>query len=135
MELACLRHIAAPDVHIVAVECLEDVVEGQAVLDQAPEVDEDVVLPALPAPSVHLRHSGNGAQAGLHDPIVERRQFLEGLPLACHDVVVDLTQPRGNGAHLRAGDPVRQFHDLESLHHELPREVDVGTVIEDHRDL
>ena len=130
VQFAGLDHVAAADVHVVPRERREHVVQGQAELDQLVRIGQHLVLLALAAPGVDLGHAGHRLQTRLDDPVMKRGQLLQRVAVAGHDVVVDLAQAGGHRAHLGLVDAGRKFDGLQPLHDELPREVDVGSVVE-----
>src|SRR5690606_8300137 len=126
LKLACSRDETAADVAVVRTQRVEDIIERQAVADEAVEVDDDVVLLALASPGVHLRDAGNRSKARLDHPVVERRQLLERLPLARDDVVKDLSEPGRDRSHLRWWSAFGELDGVEPLEDELARKPEIG---------
>ena len=87
----------------------EHIVQGEVVLHEAGRIGQHVVLLPLAAPGVDLGDARHRTQPRLDDPVVERGELLQGVVVAGDEVVVDLAQPGGDRAHLRAADALRQL--------------------------
>jgi hypothetical protein len=137
--------VTSADVGVVRFERFHEVAETHVVGDEAVGARRDQVLLLGPADGVHLDDSGNGAELGLDDPILNRAQIHRrvGLPvlveragLGFDRIHVDLSETGGDRPHARF-DARRQLalHLLKPLVDELTGEVNVGAVREDRRDL
>jgi hypothetical protein len=123
-----------------------EVAEGDAGGEQGvrPGLDDDLLFVA--ARGIDLGDARHGAQAGLHDEVVDELQLHElrspgrglvrGVVPVIDDVVEYLAQAGGDGCELR-GDAGGQLlgHILHAFADELAGAVDVGVVAEDEGDL
>ena len=137
--------IAGTDVLVVGSHGCDDVMQGETQRDQFGRIRSDVDLPGEAADGVDLGNTGRIAQLRPHHPVLQGAQvsrrprravLLAGLGLGIDRVHEDLAHAGGNGTHLRfqVGRQLR-FHLLDTLGHLLPGEVQIGAVLEHHRDL
>jgi hypothetical protein len=134
-RLAGLIERASTDVGIVALERAGELLEREASTLELDRVDQDLELTLVTTPRIHLGDSRYRAHLRTDDPLVRGSRVREG-PRVVHDEVVEnLAEARCDGTELRTRDVWRENGGDEPLRHDLPREVDVCPVFEDHRDL
>ena len=125
-----------PTLRLFFCDGLDDLVEGQLVLDRAVGVDADLILLLEAAPGVDLGRARHRAQLGLDDPVVDGAQLGEVVALAGDEVVEDLAQARWRPAPSSAARcPSGSSTVAEPLVDQLAGEVDVGAVLEGDDDL
>ena len=82
VQFPCGRYDPAPYVLVVVSKRLNNVVEGQLVLEQPQWLDYDVVLPFPSAPSVDFSNTRDRQELGAQDPVVQRRQLRESVAVS-----------------------------------------------------
>ena len=142
-----MADIAAADISVVLLYGLDHFIKSQIVFDHTIRVDAYLELLLVAAPTVHFRRTADRSQLRPDDPVMCRAQFRQLLHLPLfwqpgdvnvfqpHDVMEDFAQARRNRSHLGPVDAGGQFDGSEPLVDQLPREVDINTVLEDHGDL
>src|SRR5579863_7057171 len=60
----------SPDIDVAVVKGLQHLRQGDAVLDQAIEIDGDIIGFGLPAPSGDVDHAGQGLEPALEYPVL-----------------------------------------------------------------
>jgi hypothetical protein len=138
-RLAVFLDVAGAERAVVALEHLVDLRQRQLVLGELLGIDDDLVLLGLAAHGVDLDDAGDRAQPVGHHPVEQRPQLHRRVLVAAQIEFVDLSEAR---RHRRQLGPSVPFGDvglgeLEPLGDELPREPDVGVVVEhdgDHAD-
>ena len=116
--------------------------------DQPIGIEPDLVLFFIAAPTVDFGHAGHGAQLRLDHPIVDRPQFRQTRrtrssrlslgeihSLVGQNIVEHFAQARGDRPHLRTLDAFGQLDRAQPLVDQLPGEIDVDAVFEDHHHL
>jgi hypothetical protein len=128
--------VAAARVARPALDAFEDLLQRQAVGDETRGIHDDLVLLREPAPDVHLRDAGDGAQARCDIPVEDGPPLHGRETFALDGEHVDLAEPGGDGPHLGITEAWRdRLASLrEPLVHELAGEVDVHVVLEHDRD-
>ena len=146
-HLAVLGDVPSAHVAVVFGQGLSHLLEGEGVLDELLRVEPHLELLFVPAPGVHFGHARHLLQLGLDDPVLDRAQvgelfnlLLPGQPGDVHPlkpqhVVEHFAQAGGDGAHLRPGDSLGQLDRAQAFGQQLPGEVDIYVVFEDHHHL
>ena len=139
------QHVA-PGVGIVLCHRLIDIVKRQVELAELGRIDQDLILLHKPAHAVHIDHARHALEQRAQDPVLHRaliRQLLldnRGIGRRrmwpFHIIVIDLAQPRSDGAHDRLqphGQSLLRRHD--PFEHQLASKVRIHVVVEHDRDL
>ena len=143
--LAVALDVTGATVGIVGPHRAGHVVEADAVSQQAPRIGQDLELLAVTADAVDLHHAGYLQQLRAQDPVLRLAQVgrrdrrVVGVARAgrgVHRPHEDFAKTGGDRPKLRlkAGGQLR-FDRLQAVGDQLPREVDVGGVVEHHRHL
>ena len=142
---AIVLDIARAGIGIIAGQGLDHIVQRQPVGGQLVRVRRDMILADIAANCIHLDHAGRAQELRTDDPVLQGAQVF-GCPVRpviarrarfdLQRVHEDLAQTRGDGTHFR-GHPFGQLvtDGLQPLIHQLSCEVDVGPILENHRDL
>ncbi len=143
--LAVALDVAGAGAEAVLRDRPEEVAERQPVRDEPFRARRDVHLLHEPADAVHLRDAANGAKLRLDHPVLQRPQvggieraaaLVGGAGCKLHGVHEDLAEARRDRPERGLDSLWKSRHRLaQALVHELAREVDVGAVLEDDRDL
>ena len=142
---AALFDVAGADIGIVALDGGDQILQRQALGHQFVGQGRNLELLGVAADGVDLGHTGHIAQLRLDDPVLDLTQI--GRCVRCAVCLArafpgfdrpheNLPQAGGDRSHAGLG-ARRQFALglLDALINELAREVDVGAVLEDNRDL
>ena len=123
---------AAAGVGVALLDGLDDVADGQAVLEQLLGRDQHLVLLDLAAEAVDLVDAGDGLEQRRDDPVLDRAQLHRALALALERVLEDLAEAGADRPELGL-DARRQLlaRHGQALEDDLPRPVGVDAVLED----
>lgn len=143
--LALALDVAGADVGVVAVQRRHDVGQRQAVGRQLLGVRRHQVFLGVAADGIDFRHAGNVAHLRLDHPVLDLAQVGGGIGRAVGlaRAVLGLDRPKVDLAQAGRDRPQRGRYAfgkilarlLQSFVDQLAREIDVGAVVEDHRDL
>ena len=125
--------VAAAHVAVVLLDGLEDPTQRDSEGLEAIGVDADLVGPQLSAEGVDLDDAGDAPQLVVDVPVEDVAQLHGAVALAAHLKLVDLPEPRGDGAHrgfaVALRDLLARLH--QALADELASPVDVSALLED----
>ena len=102
-------------------------------------IRQDVKLSGIAAHGVDLNDAGRLPQLRAHDPVMhgaQKHRVMAGLRRAGDVIHEDLAEARGDGAERRI-DILRQgvFNLIQALVDQLSRQINIGAVLKDDRDL
>src|SRR5439155_9798160 len=128
----------AADVAVAPQDRVDDGRERDLVGAQPVGVDVDLVLPHRAADARDFRDAGYRVELVADEPVLERSQISQRVPLALDRVPVDVTDAGRVGSE-RRDDPGRQRfgQQVQPLQHPRAREVEIDRVLEvdvDHRE-
>ena len=130
--LAAGQHAAAA-VGVVVHDGLLNLAQRQVVLEQTLGVDLEQELRSQAAEIAHGCHAWNLLQARDDHPLVQVREFAQGMVFTLEDIAVDL--PRRGGQRIQLGDGVvREVHVSDAFAHALAGPVILRAVVEDQHD-
>src|SRR6185503_3315626 len=86
---------------VIVLDGFKERLERDVVANQCLLIDDDLILLDVAAEAEHVSYARHSAQLQLHNPILNRAQFLVGLSVAYDLIKIDLTGPGGDWSHLR----------------------------------
>ncbi len=143
--LTAALDVPGADVGVITLKRRDQVGEGQLVRRQPFQIRSDLVFLGKAADGVDLGHTRDVAQLRLDDPVLNHPQIRRcvGATVILERTVSGFHGPQENFAEAGGNRPHHRFGalgqlllgDLQPLVDQLPGEEQVGTVLENHRDL
>jgi hypothetical protein len=126
---------SAPSQHVVGLHGLDDLVEGQSMLDQPGGINADLVLLLEAAPAVDFRDARDRTQGGLDHPVLDRAHLCDVRAVRSNDVMEYLAETGRDGSHFGQRDAGRKPHGAEPFADEATCEVNIRAIQKGHDDL